>query len=275
MYLGDSVTLNFQNGNFKIESLNENIATVENGKIKAKSIGTTKATIDINGTKKEIPITVTEYILTSTNKCIHNNTICENGTRVAVQVNDTENYEFYVIDDTGSELTLIMNKNLGENIAWISKKDYEATGGTNYGSYDKGPLTALRVLKKRTDNWTNIKSYSYTLKDDKPVFNSSEKINYKSIEVTDVRARMLTATETKNLGCKTDGGCPKYLYEYTSGSSSDKLPRGYWLTTSYNKDTLGYYYAYSVTYSGNVGIYDLESNSYCGIRPVIKVPKNL
>lgn len=65
-------------------------------------------TIDENINNCTIPT-----ILVSENSCIHDlTTVCENGTAVRVQVNETL-VDFYVIKDTKEELTLITARNLG------------------------------------------------------------------------------------------------------------------------------------------------------------------
>ncbi len=142
---------------------------VDDGKLK-EPIKTSKGKeIDLN---KYVKITVTnnqyKYLITdecnsikynsilkSDNNCLKSKDICPNGTKVNVQVNNKENYDFYVIKDTGSELTLIMNKNIGPTVAWITKEDYEAAGGTEsdygeFGNNNKGPLTALKQLEDLT-----------------------------------------------------------------------------------------------------------------------------
>ena len=81
--------------------------------------------------------------LESENECIKYNETCENGTLVKVKVNDESTYNFYVINDTGNELTLIMDKNIGPKVAWITESDYTNAGGTNYGTFgnnEKGPI---------------------------------------------------------------------------------------------------------------------------------------
>ena len=160
-----------KSGNMKVTKDGKIELAISNGKWCArKSLNDEDVTIDDNIencslTKGPNPI------ITTNNSCLTDG-ICENGTKLNIKVNEKENYDFYVIKDDGEELTLIMNKNLGPTVAWITKEDYEAAGGTawdeKYGANDKGPLTALKQLEDLTKDWTNIKAYDYTLEDDKP-----------------------------------------------------------------------------------------------------------
>ena len=189
-------------------------------------------------------------ILKSRDACIVNNQRCSNGTKVNVKVNDTENYDFYVIADTGTKLTLIMDRNLGNRVAWISQTDYVEVGGTaedygTYGNVNKGPLTALNYLESQTVDWTNIPIMSYTLNDD------GGENQYGSITRTNVRARLASLTEIDNL----------------SDKNTTEQPHGYWLSAA---SAMG---AYNMNYGGSLDIND--TNSLFGVRPVISISKDL
>ncbi len=181
----DNITLNIIDKTFDpLEGVTVTDNSGENISVKVKSnisLGIpgeytiTYTAIDSSGNSisKTRVVTINKDILISLNNCIKDiTTKCENGTKVKVRVNNKENYDFYVINDDGSELTLIMDRNLGPTVDWITKEDYEAAGGTawdeQYGSNNKGPLTVLKQLEDLTKDWTNIEAYSYTLEDDKP-----------------------------------------------------------------------------------------------------------
>ncbi len=224
-------------------------------------------------------IIVRQSILTSNNSCINNTNKCENGTLVNVKVNDKENYDFYVIKDDGNELTLIMNKNLGSRVFWITKEDYLESGGTAWnelvGTNSKGPLTVLKALEIRTQNWTNIKSYDYTLIDDKPIPEKyGSKVAYEPIKRTNVRARLLTFTEALTLGCeyKEKNTCPKYLYENLGLANTDEEAVAYWLSTS---DSNYITCATNITFEGDINSDDTTYSRPYGVRPVIKVSKTI
>ncbi len=283
--LGGTVTLtDASQTNIKYTSLDENIAIIKDGKIKGVGKGTTIIILDINGNKTEIPVIVKGQLLFSINDCIYSNTKCSNGTKVSVQVGDQENYDFYVIDDTGSELTLIMSKNLGDNVLWINNADYKAAGGSvwnsTHGNNEKGPLTALKALEDRAKNWDNIKTFDYTLEDDKPdIYDSkydSTNVNYEPIKITNARARFLTSMEAKKLGCVygRGGSCPEWLSDYTDNNPNNSLPSGYWLSTATWTSSSPKYNVYYINYHAQVGSTGTTSTGY-GIRPVIKISKNI
>ena len=258
-------------GNMKVTIDGEIILAISNGKWCArKSLNDEDVTIDDN--IDDCSLTKTPNpIITTNNTCLTDG-ICENGTKLNVKVNEKENYDFYVIKDDGNELTLIMNKNLGETVAWISQTDYEESGGTNYGEYgnnEKGPLTVLEELKIRTKDWTNIKAYDYTLNDD------SGKNKYQSIKIENVRARMLTYTEAIKLNCiyEENNSCPEYLYE-NSGDLKDTNSslRGYWLSSAHFDSSQ---YGLGINLFGRVSYNNVNRDFAYGIRAVIKIPKTI
>lgn len=69
-----------------------------------------------------------------------------------------------VIDEDDASVTLLLNENLGDTVAWLSNAQYQAydsaktTARSNYG-----PVTALTYLNTLTKDWTvdNIESYGY------------------------------------------------------------------------------------------------------------------
>lgn len=212
-------------------------------------------------------------IMTSTSTCIKDvNSICPSGTLVKVQVNVEDAYNFYVIEDSGNELTLLMDRNLGSKVVWVSSADYIASGGTleNYtaNNISRGPLTALVALEERTSDWINIPTMSYTLNDD------GGNAKYLPISKTNVRARMLTKTEIQKLGCSQGtSSCPAYVYINTSTGNTNTQHWGYWLssatgvsnnfTDGLTVDCIGRQYM------------DVVSKGAYGVRPVIKLSKTL
>jgi len=201
-------------------------------------------------TNCELPPAV-NGIMTSKDYCILTN-ICESGTLINVKVNDTQNYDFYVISDTETELTLIMDRSLEGTPAWNSSY-----------TVGKGPVTALEHLKNATDSWVNIPLMSYVLNDD------GDTSNYSNLEVTDVRARLLTYTEATSpeIGCtETKGSCPSWLYENLDGL---ELPIGHWLSTAYSSSN-GWLIRSSGALDSSISV---GQSGYYGIRPVITLTK--
>ena len=212
--------------------------------------------------------------------CITNKTKCEAGTPVAIEVAPNTIYKFYVLNDdtTKNEVTLIMDRNLGGNVAWINFEDYYPSPRN-----DKGPLTALRVLKERTSGWTNIPTYTYTLENDADGNNGSNTYNPISKPTTEtteesvvenVRARLPRREEvvTAETGCTTSSNsCKSWLYEYLSGTGGDNKTYGYWTSTacSYSSE-----HAWGVYCYGNLMLDDPVYDAvYRGVRPVITLSK--
>jgi len=215
-----------------------------------------------------------EPIMTSENACIKNG-ICNEtdilaGIKVNVKVNDDENYDFYVIDDTGTKLTLIMDRNLGENVAWINAEDYIKANNKNANPdtceftscSDEGPLTALNELMIRTNEWINIPEIKYTYSDDSGI------MRYSDFDII-MRSRILTNTEINNIKIACDGAIPDWLYGNLK-NTGDNNTEGYWLSTANNTQV---YYATFMGYGGSSFRNNIDINWMYGIRPVIEISK--
>lgn len=267
--LDTSITsFDMMNGVSATDNSGEEIKVSSTSNIVFGSVGkytiTYKATDSSNNTttkKRFVTISkVVNKIMASNSNCIKNiGVTCPNGTEVSVQVNDEQTYNFYVIKDTGTKLTLIMDRNLGGTVAW-----YADANSNHYG-----PLTALTALESRTNGWTNIDSYSYTLKND--VNDSAGGTNtYNDILRENVKARMLTQPEALSLGCKIGedtSACPSWLYKNLSSSG----PEGYWLSTAYSANP---YHGWIVSYGAYAAVEKgVRANTYFGVRPVIEISK--
>ena len=192
--------------------------------------------------------------------------VCDVGTAFAIKVNKNQTYKFYVIADNGSEVTLIMDRNLGNNVAWINTSDYNEAnseeGDNTACAYaectDEGPLTALKTLKERTSSWTNIPEMEYIYSDDG---GGNAYINLKMI----MRARILTYAEvtSSEIGCTTTGGCPYYLYENLYNTS------GYWLSSASMVSSRSAWVVQSGHIYNDAWLYTTNR----GIRPVITLSK--
>jgi len=210
-------------------------------------------------------------VKTLNEKCLEEDIKSDEGIKVNVQVNESENYDFYVVSDTGSELTLIMDRNLGNKIEWISKTDYN--DDTNYGTFgnnNKGPITALQELKSLTSTWKNIDPYSYILTNDSDNLGGS--YGYTEVLEENVKARLLTYTEANSLGCtSSSGSCPIWLSANLSSMNTAEEPYGYWLSTAYSSSSS---WAWLINSSKKLEYnFYLYSNNGNGIRPVIKIKK--
>jgi len=196
-------------------------------------------TISENFETCEIP-----SILASENDCIKNtNSICPNGTAVNVQVNDTTGYKFYVIDDTGKDLVLILENNLGSYLAWNPS-----------GKNSDGPRPILEELKLRVDDWTNIPEKEYTITDDGGGY------RYAPVVIS-LRAKLPTKAQVEKVGCTTsDGSCPSYM----NGN--------YWFTTADPTNDTNVYIIWNYATHIATRAADNHYNNW-GIRPVITISK--
>jgi len=236
----------------------EDVELVLNGKIILKNVdGKLIASNNkyMSHTLGAISTTSEKLGVTEVSECVDEGKKCESGTAFALMVNDEEVYKFYVINDDGKEVTLIMNNNVGSNCVWISENDYLEAGGTNYTSYgknDKGPLTVLKTLYSATEDWTNILEREYLISDD------TTSNRYSSF-VFISRARIMSHDEILVLKTENNDVIPEYLYEGKS----------YWLSGTRTNN------------SGNVKYMNVSSKSVLyqnipasfGARPVITISK--
>ena len=210
-----------------------------------------------------MPSSLTALATTSTEvpekpACLNDGTECASGTPVAIKVNSDEVYNFYVIDETDNEVTLIMDRNIyapgsttDVNVVWHSTSDNS-----------QGPKTAVVVLKERTSSWINIPEREYTYSDD-----CGENL-YSSFSET-MRARILTYTEANDIKTANNNTMPSWM-RVNLFSAGDNNTFGYWLSSACNGD---YDYAHYVFYNGDINYNNVFNPTNYGIRPVITLTK--
>ncbi len=220
--------------------------------------------------------------------------------------------KFYAFnDDGGDTISLILDHNTTATVAWISKEDYVAAGGTesyygNNGKNDKGPLTLLSQLKNDTKTWVGtVTPSNYTMDQTGQTSNTKYIIDYSSY-----KARLITAQEiatitgntswdeekeensnnyyldskttSQSSTCKsgdTSGCSYGWLYDRTNTSctesgclnNSDQKTSGYW-TISSHAAYLGA--AWYVSSGGFVYAGNVGKVDRYGVRPVITVLKS-
>ena len=239
----------------------------------------------------ELPkILITNKIMSSYDACIKSGR-CIPGTEVSVQVNSTDSYNFYVISDNGTDLTLIMDRNLGDNYPWVSKKDYNNDNAYgDYGNNDKGPITILNYLNSETETWTNIpaiESYTY----DNNLNGTTNAYGYQKLEIINgtgvligkdanitttlagtSRARILTYEEASSLNKNNGDITPIWLHD-NLGADIPGVHRhyGYWLLTSIPSSINN---VYCMNDSGEIAYDAIAYGTYLGgTRPVITISK--
>lgn len=199
--------------------------TIKNQKIEIEKGMLLKdlATIDLN-------LNITEV-----DDCV-NEGICEPGTPLLIQVNDVDTFKFYVLEDDGEKVKLIMAENLVNNIVYAPSDNLD------------GPTEALTYLKKETENWTNLEERNVKISDEN-----------KDKAYTDIYEKLRATLPSYNDVYKFKN--EKYLYDNLNSNS------GYWLSTATNKS----FYAWSVV-NNDIKATDVSIETL-GIRPVIEIYK--
>ena len=201
--------------------------------------------------------TETKCILGTESSCIEKQYIDVNtrynvGDIVEYQVNDEETKLFNVLYDQGDTLLLQQTRYTTGTVAWCSKEDFIAAGGTEEeygtnGNNTKGPITALNTLEAATQGWTNVNDMTYQMgttefgtgkyKTSKtaidypgfvypsiglyPDFDWSTLSNQYTLAERTAKARMITFQEALELKCGASRDC-KILF-------ADEFPDGaYW-----------------------------------------------
>ncbi|MDO4962814.1 MAG: prepilin-type N-terminal cleavage/methylation domain-containing protein [bacterium] len=225
------------------------------------------------------------------------------GEKTFCQVNDENNYTFYVLSIEGSNVNLIMERNVYYNsdtdygladethtgeVEWISKADFNDDSTWKQGpggNSGKGPITAMRYLYNATKDWTNVPN----LKDANRELPGIETIsgvtkmkdksgNYvDGFELTNLKARLPYSSEIADAN-----GTNSYLYDYIDlngwGINESYKPEnsitginGYW-TASAAGGFISYYAIYIYNW-GSVNADALDMTGV-GVRPVITLSIN-
>ena len=203
-------------------------------------------------------------------------------------VYDSITERFYYVsgkngDNSSDYATLIYYNNVSSGIsnntktyAWVSKTDYVAAGGTetdygSNGSYDKGPLTAIKQLPTTTQ-WKNVKLSNTT----RNITNHAGTVQASNFSYSGYAARLLTFSEA-NKACGKVGTWKfgelnecQYLMENTK-YSTDSNALGYWLEVT--SSTTSYVWNVDAIYR-IASNYTVLNSSANGVRPAIEVSKS-
>ena len=224
---------------------------------------------------------------------------CPAGTIIKYHVNDTDDKYFNVLYDKGNSLTMQQRENTVYSTAWYADSDDNT----------KGPTTILPALETATNGWTNVNPLTYTAgvtefgTGDYKTANTactgtegatpnstlcSDK-TYPDFTKTNVKARMITAQEAGEMGCrmyKSDGSsersCKKFMSNYLNISTSyggtvndyigtnNDNNHGYWTASS---NSSGLTLALGVHRSGRIDLNDNTSHVWYGARAVVEIDK--
>lgn len=168
-----------------------------------------------------------------------NSESCHAGDIIKYKVNDTETVTFHVMYDNGSTLTMQSQKNIVNNVNWLSKSDYIKAGGTldNMSNGNgMGPITAISALEQATKNWTNVNTQKYTMGTTpfrQNQYTGCSSICNKNIYTWDekvAKARMITVQEAVGWLSYSSGYGPRWL--------ADTPNEAYWtMNAGYNSAT--------------------------------------
>ena len=200
-------------------------------------------------------------IMTSENSCIQAENTCsiddiKSGIIVNVKVNNEHTEDFYVLADDGNKVTLILNRNLGDNVAW-----YADAEDNSYG-----PITALIYLQSQTSTWTNLPEMTLnTFEYD----NGSEDVTLGNNNSFTMYARLPKHSEIHAISNSGDITNIPWLYINLKNTGDDST-RGYWTSTAESSDS---YFARNVSHIGYVDCSTVIGASSNGLRPVIELSK--
>ena len=149
--------------------------------------------------------------------------------------NESNNMTFFVLSESGENVTLISGSNLGETVEW-------SEDGRNHkdDSEDQQAVTAKAALADRTANWNKL--------------------------TTEQKATIKLPTKAQIEGAYT-GSMPKWLYSHTT----DNVASGYWTASPFADYSETVWY---VHYGGIVDFLNVDYAGNFGVRPVITLSKS-
>ena len=131
------------------------IEVAADGAVTSTKTNESECTIDIPEVITYKNGTVLYYNPETNTKCTSSEAVSTIGTKTGCM-------RWYAFNDEGtSTINLLLDHNTTATVAWISKEDYIAAGGTetewgkyvNGGNNSKGPITLLKQLKNDTKAW--------------------------------------------------------------------------------------------------------------------------
>ncbi len=147
---------------------------------------------------------------------------------------------FYVLEESGDNVSLILGTNLGSTVAWSSD-------GSNHIAEDESQqaVTAKAYLEEQTSGWTKL---------------NPSQINLPSAE-------QIATAVGQTFSQTIISGLPTWLISYTDTN----VAPGYWTSTPCASIS---YYAWYVFYDGRLSSSYVGSDSSIGVRPVITISKS-
>ena len=151
-------------------------------------------------------------------------------------------YNWYVLDGNETEyasVSLIMDRNLGNKVAWCNDANLCKVDGALNNS--AGPITATNYLKEQTSSW-------------------------------EVEAKLPTYDQIYKASGNKTAGFPIWLYDYMDNTTNNVHGvYGYWTSTP---DASYSHIAWGVRSVGNIYHSHVGADYFSGVRPVITVLKS-
>lgn len=212
------------------------------------------------------------------------------GDEYICKVSSNQNYNFYVLNKNGDDITLISKENIYyDSVNEITNISDSVNLGYTKWSDDtsKGPITVFEYLYNATKNWDNVRDLKVNILDENmnasdmkeglhntgygKLLTVEEKtyiykrpVDKKYITTTasfdNIKARLPMMYELTDNGCKsTANTCPLWL----AGT------RYYWTSSTVNESSTN---AYAITNRNYTSV--AATNTQVGIRPVIVLSKS-
>ena len=208
------------------------------------------------------------------------NTKCTSAEAVSVSGTKTGCMKWYVFNDDGKSKTvnLLLDHNTTAKVAWVTKEDYIAAGGTeaewgSNGNNSKGPITALKQLKNDTLSWN--KSINPRLIEASEIAKITGYPNWNNKHGKWYYFHDNTQTQYKGAA-----GTNKYAWLFdntrvciTYGCNvADSSTDGYWTSTVNSEKSNRAWYVYQF---GNLFSLNFVNSAAYGVRPVITVNRSI
>ena len=222
--------------------------------------------------------TVVYYNPVTNAKCTASQAVSTTGTKTGCM-------RWYTFNDEGTDtINLLLDHNTTATVAWISKEDYIAAGGTEAewglsGNNNKGPITALKQLESDTSTWnksinarlieaseiaTITGNNGWTVGDDSYYFHTNSNTEYTGAAGTNKYAWLFDNTrECTTYGCNVEDSINVGYYSSNTG---------YWTNTAYSGNSN---LALIVSNRGTLSYNSVGVADYLGVRPVITISKSI
>ena len=245
------------------------IEVAADGTITSTKTGESECDIDIPQVTTYTNGTVVYYNPETNTKCTSAEAVSTTGTKTGCM-------RWYAFNDKGNDrVNLLLDHNTTATVAWVTKEDYIAAGGTeaewgSNGNNNKGPITALKQLESDTVSW-------------------NKSINARLIEASEIATitgypnwnkKWYYFHDNTQTQYKGAAGTNKYawLFDNTYNCTTygcnvaDPSTFAYWTNTASSGDS---YAVRNVNYNGSLNVGFVKTASYEGVRPVITVLKSI